>query len=157
MPSDENAPSTSEGAAVSNCECTTPGYCARHDCHKTPHWFRLCQKRRDYFDLWEQGIGPGQHISASDDSSDLSEPGLPRKALNFASSMARHLVTGRRKLNDADFDQRIKICQNCEFCDLVNLKCRHRLCGCRLRIKARWRTSNCPLEKWPTLDPPVEQ
>lgn len=28
--------------------------------HKTPHWHHLCQTRKDYFEAWERGNGPGQ-------------------------------------------------------------------------------------------------
>ena len=45
------------------CECTKSGWCQRHQCHKTAHWVGLCQTREDYFQLWEQGRGPGQMSS----------------------------------------------------------------------------------------------
>jgi|TARA_R110000751_G_scaffold63593_2_gene131073 hypothetical protein len=34
--------------------------CNRHQCLKTPSLHHLCQTRKDYFKLWEEGIGPGQ-------------------------------------------------------------------------------------------------
>jgi hypothetical protein len=34
--------------------------CVRHGVKKNEHWWKLCQRRQDYFELWEQGIGPGQ-------------------------------------------------------------------------------------------------
>src|SRR5262245_11816957 len=42
------------------CECAGPGFCARHNVDKGPHWHGLCKTRMDYFAQWEQGRGPGQ-------------------------------------------------------------------------------------------------
>jgi hypothetical protein len=42
------------------CECDGAGYCPRHKVTKSLHWFELCQERPDYFQLWEEGRGPGQ-------------------------------------------------------------------------------------------------
>lgn len=44
------------------CECTGPGWCERHKVRKSPHMWKLCQTRQDYFLMWEAGRGPGQHI-----------------------------------------------------------------------------------------------
>ena len=42
------------------CECPLAGYCKRHNMVKGPHPHKLCQTREDYFQLWEEGFGPGQ-------------------------------------------------------------------------------------------------
>lgn len=44
------------------CGCTRAGFCERHQCVKTEHWFRRCQSSPDLFELWESGRGPGQGI-----------------------------------------------------------------------------------------------
>ena len=49
---------------LTDCDCVGPGVCDRHGCTKTPHWYRLCRSRRDYFQLWEEGRGPGQSRDA---------------------------------------------------------------------------------------------
>ena len=45
------------------CVCNIPegGWCERHGCMKTKTWVRLCRTRPAYFQLWEEGRGPGQH------------------------------------------------------------------------------------------------
>lgn len=43
-----------------DCICTASGWCEKHQCYKTPHQHELCQTRPDYFQLWEDGRGPGQ-------------------------------------------------------------------------------------------------
>lgn len=45
---------------MTKCECPHAGFCHRHGCEKTQHWWELCQTRADYFRLWELGRGPGQ-------------------------------------------------------------------------------------------------
>lgn len=53
---------------MSSCECSEPGFCPRHKCNKTAHLHHLCKTRRDYFELWERGFGPGQlHTEQSHD------------------------------------------------------------------------------------------
>lgn len=40
---------------VTDCTCTEPGWCERHQCHKAPLWFLHCQRRPDFFAAWEAG------------------------------------------------------------------------------------------------------
>lgn len=40
---------------VTPCECTEPGWCARHQCEKTRPLFECCQRRPDYYEAWERG------------------------------------------------------------------------------------------------------
>ena len=50
------------------CQCNPdsfPFFCERHQCRKTEKWHGLCRNRPDYFELWEQGTGPGQAIPHS--------------------------------------------------------------------------------------------
>src|SRR5205809_1027267 len=42
------------------CQCAQPGFCPRHRCVKPAAWHALCRTRADYFQLWEEGHGPGQ-------------------------------------------------------------------------------------------------
>lgn len=44
------------------CECPAAGLCSRHGVKKGNHWHKLCKTRADYFELWEQGNGPGQVV-----------------------------------------------------------------------------------------------
>lgn len=40
------------------CECKAAGYCQRHKCQKTEHFYNLCKGDVRYFALWEDGRGP---------------------------------------------------------------------------------------------------
>jgi hypothetical protein len=47
---------------VTDCECTGPGWCERHQCEKSLYWYRLCQRKPSFFKAWEAGRGPGQIV-----------------------------------------------------------------------------------------------
>lgn len=40
---------------VTPCECKEPGWCERHQCEKSRHFYELCRRRQDYFELFEKG------------------------------------------------------------------------------------------------------
>ena len=41
-------------------DCKGIGWCERHQIFKPATLVNICRKRGDIFELWEQGIGPGQ-------------------------------------------------------------------------------------------------
>lgn len=43
-----------------NCTCPLAGFCERHKVNKSDHWYKLCKTNDEYFQAWENGIGPGQ-------------------------------------------------------------------------------------------------
>lgn len=49
---------------LTDCECTGPGWCERHQCHKPAPMFLLCRSQLAYFRLWEEGKGPGQQAES---------------------------------------------------------------------------------------------
>ncbi len=135
------------------CECEEPGWCERHQCQKHPHFYKLCQSRPDYFQLWEEGRGPGQNLDLliSDNKSSV-EPGIIRKLFNFSRAVARHVATGRKNVSEEEYEQRLLVCQSCEKCDTTRMICKHKTCGCFLRVKALWQSEKCPLEKWENVE-----
>ena len=42
------------------CECTEPGWCQRHQCFKTRLMWQVCRRNPAIYKLWEEGRGPGQ-------------------------------------------------------------------------------------------------
>lgn len=46
---------------TTGCECERHGWCERHQCHKSRHLHRMCQRSSRLFQTWEDGLGPGQH------------------------------------------------------------------------------------------------
>lgn len=134
------------------CECSAPGWCARHGCHKPDLLFQLCQRNRDLYEAWEAGQGPCvSEIANSADQRDTNKgPGLPRRVLNFGLGVMRHVAGGLRRVDQATYDGRLAICANCPSCNLEHWICRERSCGCFLKRKAWWASQKCPLEKWST-------
>ena len=47
---------------MKSCVCSEAGWCERHKVRKSLTWWKLCQKRQDYFAAWERGVGPGQNL-----------------------------------------------------------------------------------------------
>ena len=127
------------------CECDGPGFCKRHQRHKTMHTFRLCQTRADYRDLWDQ-------LAA--------QPRLPstfqqklHNVKQYGAAIIRWIKAGRPVRSDESVQGIVRgICGKCRD---FNPKGYCKLCGCRinedanaLRNKARMATENCPVDKW---------
>ena len=136
-------------SAQTDCECAAPGWCDRHQCKKHPHFHKLCQSRTDYFELWEKGAGPGQNLQpVTEHNNGSSEPGMMRKAFNFTKAVARHVTNGSKHVDEETYNARLSICQECEMCDTTRMVCKHKSCGCTLKVKALWDSEHCPLKKW---------
>ena len=108
------------GPAETPCQCEnkdgqTHFYCDRHKCLKTESLHSLCQFRQDYFDLWEQGIGPmqsmlpekeekeeeNQHIEPSNRGFFMGDPDIPIKSRGLGDTIAKITkVTGIKKVVD---------------------------------------------------------
>ena len=59
-------------------------------------------------------------------------------------------MDGSRKVNDKDFSIRMEACLSCDHIIKKDPKTCG-LCGCVLKVKARWRTSDCPDNRWKAL------
>lgn len=61
LPSDDSA-------SLTACECVFAGsgFCNRHGIKKTKHLQKLCRERSEFWEAWEQGKGPGQSTSESE-------------------------------------------------------------------------------------------
>jgi len=151
---------------ITPCECTEPGFCARHQCRKPAAWHLLCRRQMKYFQSWEDGRGPylpGEITppsesddeaidpSAETDGEPPQGPGLARRAWNFGQAVVRHVADGGREVDAATVESRLAICRACPECDIEHLVCRHKSCGCFLQTKACWQSEKCPLQKWPAV------
>lgn len=50
---------------VTPCECLEPGWCERHQCEKSRHFYELCRRRQDYFEQFENGQSILQQLKRS--------------------------------------------------------------------------------------------
>jgi len=82
-------------------------------------------------------------------------PTIAQKASSFIQASLKFMATGMHRVKDDIRDQRMTICESCEFCDKTNNKhpsCTK--CGCFLNIKISWASEGCPIDKWPPVATP---
>ena len=84
------------------------------------------------------------------ESSSPTGPGLLRKAANFGKAVVKHVADGGKHVSDEVYLARLSVCANCPSLDPERMRCLEKSCGCRLKVKARWRSEACPLGKWPS-------
>jgi hypothetical protein len=75
-----------------------------------------------------------------------NNPNIFTKAKNLVKDTAKHIAGGAQNLNDKEYLSRINTCKSCEY--FVENKNTCSYCGCYMPVKARWRTSTCPKDKW---------
>lgn len=122
------------------CECSEPGWCERHACHKSRNLHRLSRTRDDYFQLWEDGGGADQSTTGTP-----RMPSLTRRVWNLAQAMTDFVADGLKTVEGHVYETRLQICNDCDQrCENRCLKC-----GCNLALKARGRAFDCPLNRWP--------
>jgi hypothetical protein len=74
-------------------------------------------------------------------------PGTPLEtALAFTRAVVVHAATGMRTVGERAYRRRLATCGDCEHFEAEKTKCG--VCGCRLKVKARWAEQRCPLAKW---------
>ncbi len=69
-------------------------------------------------------------------------------AANFAKAVAGHVADGAKKVELDVLERRLEICSLCD--QRTDDRCA--VCGCYLAEKASWRSSDCPLGKWPAIE-----
>lgn len=74
-------------------------------------------------------------------------PGVITMAANFAKALADHVMDGAAKVSPAELHTRLERCSICE----QRRDDRCTACGCFTAVKAAWRSSDCPLGRWPQL------
>lgn len=69
----------------------------------------------------------------------------------YVSAVTRHLLTGRKTVNDEAYNRRRATCDACPSRDPVRDVCKQCKCPLTETIlgdKLRWASSTCPLNKW---------
>lgn len=80
---------------------------------------------------------------------DIKVPSLWEQAKSFAKASTNHIASGLAKVTQEEQKERLSICQNCVWFKERENRCGH--CGCPLAKKTLWKTSDCPIGKWPKL------
>lgn len=152
------------------CECPLAGYCSRHKINKNLHYHRLCQNHSGYFNMWEEGRGPGQDGTRRPTEETSKEPKvhvckfchnkgctgqcrnnneLPtnaQMAKNLISATKDHVKSGLKTVSEDEIKQRLEICGDCEHYIPHSARCK--LCGCFTKFKAKLKSGGCPINKW---------
>lgn len=79
---------------------------------------------------------------------DLPLPSPGQMVKNLASATVDHAKNGFKNIDDDAYLRRRSTCDECEF---FRSDERCSVCGCFMKIKARWAASVCPLGKWQVL------
>jgi len=75
------------------------------------------------------------------------KPSILEKGANFIKSAAKHVAGGMKIVSQEEMDRRMAICAGCEFFTGGD-RPRCSKCGCHLKIKTRWESAHCPINKW---------
>ena len=78
-------------------------------------------------------------------SDNQKEPGIIKKAANFAKAITKHAQDGFKDVSLEQYIERIEICNKCPL--QKDGECL--ACGCIISKKAWWRSEDCPKDKWP--------
>lgn len=113
--------------------CDDPELCRRAGRHIHGKQYELYQNNEQFRKFVDKGF---------------KEPNIIRKVASFIQAGVSHLIDGREATNE-EIDQRMSICKSCEHFNKERETCK--ICGCACALKASWLSSNCPLNKWPTL------
>jgi glycosyltransferase involved in cell wall biosynthesis len=122
------------------CECHGPGFCERHQIHKTDVLYRLCQTRPDYFAAWE----------ASRNAPGGAPRAAPRPTLIdvIGSSLAGLRSDRYRTLNQV----RTIVDRHCRRCELFSGSGCRALPGCsgpgEYRLLLMVGAGRCPRRLW---------
>jgi len=146
------------------CECPLAGYCNRHGVTKHLHHHKLCQNHQGYFDMWEEGRGPGQPKTSKPQPknpvckfckntgctgecrNNNQLPSTTQMAKNLAKATKDHVRGGLKIVSDDEIKQRLEICGDCEHYIPHSARCK--LCGCFTKFKAKLKSGGCPINKW---------
>jgi len=109
---------------------------------ETDRLYELARKR-----IEERRKGVARTPPSKPPSKKQRQPSIFKKGANFIKSAAKHVAGGMKAVSQEEMDRRMAICEGCEFFTGGDRpKCSK--CGCHLKIKARWESAHCPINKW---------
>jgi hypothetical protein len=104
----------------------------------------------DWIVSYREPRGDGFVVLSRDPCDRKALPSKLARAATFARAVAIHLGDGGRRVTAEQLAGRLEICVLCEHRSGDHCSA----CGCALVNKAGWRTSQCPLGKWPVHERP---
>ncbi len=75
-------------------------------------------------------------------------PPMHERVVSFGKSLVKHVKGGMQQAELSQWMARANACENCDQYD--GKRCV--LCGCNIKVKARWKEQTCPLDRWPVVE-----
>tara|TARA_R100001509_G_C4718097_1_gene165647 strand:- start:15 stop:308 length:294 start_codon:yes stop_codon:yes gene_type:complete len=76
----------------------------------------------------------------------VTPPNLLQKGWSLSKSLMRYAVEGFPNVSQEEYEQRMLMCNSCEFLNKKNSTCN--VCGCAVEYKGRMETEKCPESRW---------
>ena len=73
-------------------------------------------------------------------------PSFREMLSNFSRDLFEYAKAGAPNVNEDTYKARLQECDACPHLKRDEMRCG--LCGCYIEHKAKWRTSNCPDDRW---------
>tara|TARA_R100000544_G_scaffold15732_1_gene7366 strand:+ start:1817 stop:2125 length:309 start_codon:yes stop_codon:yes gene_type:complete len=79
-------------------------------------------------------------------NNEVTPPPLKTQIVNFAKSFTGWIAQGAKIVTPKEYMGRLTLCHTCDSYNEPKDRCNQ--CGCKMELKARMSTSECPLKKW---------
>jgi gamma-glutamyl:cysteine ligase YbdK (ATP-grasp superfamily) len=76
----------------------------------------------------------------------MSKPSFLDKVKSVIKETTTHLANGAQNVSKEEYIGRVDVCNTCVHFIHKDYTCG--VCGCLMHIKAKWKTSKCPKDKW---------
>lgn len=74
-------------------------------------------------------------------------PSIFKMMKTFTKELTNYIKSGAKNVSPEDYAIRLDICSGCEHLKKQSMRCNK--CGCLLEHKAKWKSSDCPDNRWP--------
>ena len=73
-------------------------------------------------------------------------PSVFKMIRNFSKELGTYIAQGAPNVTEEDYKERLETCLKCPSLKRNVMRCT--TCGCKLEQKAKWKTADCPENKW---------
>lgn len=116
-----------------------------------PAMRRFVNEHREWSVIEHRMNNHGFTVLSKDPRDKPELPGTITMAVNLAKAVAAHVADGAKHVSTEQMQTRLEICSLCPQlkpgADAEKDRCA--ACGCFLAEKAAWRSTTCPIGKWP--------
>ena len=76
----------------------------------------------------------------------VKPPSFFEMVKTFTKEVTKYIANGAPNVTTEDYVDRLEVCEGCEHYIQKSARCGK--CGCLMEHKAKWKTSDCPINKW---------